>query len=296
MAEHAVHFWNGARDTLVENNVIVNCSRGIGFGLGDAGGGVGHYGGLIRNNALLADIPQYDTGIELHQARGSRVIHNTIAETERATNAFSSIDYRFANTDVEIRNNLVRRITQRDGGRATSSHNVEQLPLGWLADPINEDFHLTAAATGARDRGVAVPGAGLDIDGRPHDFGPPDIGADEVGPPAGSPGGRRRRASATPPARRAQGRRPSDAGRRRSGRGWRASAFASRISRRGNGSVRFAAFDPAHPRRAGVAGSSSVLPGGRAGPADDPRPPPRHAPSTSIRRPPAHLDRRDERA
>ena len=135
MAEHAVHFWNGARDTLVENNVIVNCSRGIGFGLGDAGGGVGHHGGLIRNNALLADIPQYDTGIELHQAQGSRVIHNTIAETERATSSFSSIDYRFANTDVEIRNNLVRRITQRDGGRATLSHNVEQLPLGWLARP-----------------------------------------------------------------------------------------------------------------------------------------------------------------
>jgi len=190
VAEHAVHFWNGARNTLVENNVIVNCSRGIGFGLGDAGGGVGHYGGLIRNNVLLADISQYDTGIELNQAQGSRVIHNTIAETERATNAFSSIDFRFANTDVEIMNNLVRRITRRDGAGATLANNVEQLPLGWLADPRGEDFHLTAAADGARDRGVAVAAAGLDIDGRPHDFGPPDIGADEVGPPTRSPGGR----------------------------------------------------------------------------------------------------------
>lgn len=191
VAEHAIHFWNGARETLVENNTIVNCSRGIGFGLGDAGGGIGHHGGLIRNNVLLADIPQYDTGIELHQAQGARVFHNTIAETDRATNSFSSIDYRFANTQVEIRNNLVRRITERDGGRGTLSNNVEQLPLAWLTDPRAEDFHLTPAATGARDQGMAVAGAGLDIDGRPHDFGAPDIGADEVGPPVG-PGNRRR--------------------------------------------------------------------------------------------------------
>jgi hypothetical protein len=32
---------------------------------------------------------------------------------------------------------------------------------------------------GAIDRGVRVRAAGLDIDGRPHAAGPPDIGADE---------------------------------------------------------------------------------------------------------------------
>lgn len=181
VAEHAVHFWNGARDTLVENNVILNCSRGIGFGLGEADGGIGHHGGVIRNNALLADIPQYDTGIELNQARGARVFHNTIAETDRATNSFSSIDYRFANTDVEIRNNLVRRITQRDGGRATLRHNVEGFPIAWLRAPGRGDFHLTTGASGAIDKGARLAGAGLDIDGRPHDNGPPDIGADEAG-------------------------------------------------------------------------------------------------------------------
>jgi hypothetical protein len=145
LAEHAIHFWKGARGTLVENNVIRNCARAIGFGLGDSGesraypddpypalGFIGHYDGVIRGNAVLADIPQYDTGIELAQARGARVLHNTLVETARATGSFSSTDYRWPNTSVELTNNLTRRITARDGGQANLSYNVEATPkTGW---------------------------------------------------------------------------------------------------------------------------------------------------------------------
>ena len=95
VAEHAVHFWRRASRTLVENNLIVNCSRGIGFGL-TADADDGHTRGVIRRNAIVADIPQYDTGIELANAADVRVLHNTIAETDRARNAFSSLDVRFS--------------------------------------------------------------------------------------------------------------------------------------------------------------------------------------------------------
>src|SRR4029079_6116150 len=105
----------GARDTLVEQNTVINCARGIGFGLVESGATrtyadnpypgvvyIGHYDGLIRNNVIYASIPYFDTGIELDQARGTRVFHNTVTHSTAATAAFSSIDYRFANTRVEL--------------------------------------------------------------------------------------------------------------------------------------------------------------------------------------------------
>jgi hypothetical protein len=192
LAEHAIHFWNGARDTLVENNVIINCARGIGLGLAQSGetrsypddpypgvGYIGHYGGLVRNNVIFANIDFYDSGISLAQARGARVYHNTVV-SDGGQAFFSSIDYRFANTDADIRNNLTRRITQRDGAHAELDANTESTPLTDFQDVTAGDFHLRAGATDAIDTGVVVPDAGLDIDGQPHTRGgAPDRGADE---------------------------------------------------------------------------------------------------------------------
>jgi hypothetical protein len=192
LAEHAVHFWTGSRDTLVERNTIVDCARGIGFGLGErtdwarkygdqpGEAYVGHYGGSIRNNVVVASRPGMDTGIGLEQARGARVYHNTVYAGARASGYFSSIDYRFQNTTVDIVNNLVTRITVRDGAKARRGRNVESVPARWFRSPARLDFHLSRAATGAIDRGVPIGGAGLDIDGTPHAVDAPDLGADEA--------------------------------------------------------------------------------------------------------------------
>jgi len=194
LAEHAVHFWVSGRDTLVENNTILDCARGIGFGLGDAGNGetrvyaddpypgvgyVGHYDGVIRNNVIWASIPYFDTGISLEQAMGVRVLHNTVVSADSATGFFSSVDYRFANSVVTLANNLTRRITVRDGATATLATNVETTDLSLFANAAAADVHLAPGAAQAIDQGTAETDAGLDIDGDPHTSGAPDIGADE---------------------------------------------------------------------------------------------------------------------
>lgn len=201
LSEHAVHFWKGSRDTVVEENVIVDCARGIGFGLGSSGvsrtypddpypgvGYLGHIDGMARNNFVAAADPRlfaapdgFDTGIGLEQARGARVLHNTVASTSAPRS--SSIEWRFDNTLVEIANNLASdRLLARDGASATLAGNIDFCPLTWLADVGAGDLHLTAAAAGAVDAGVPLaPGlADFDIDVEVRDARP-DVGADEVG-------------------------------------------------------------------------------------------------------------------
>jgi len=64
LAEHAIHFWNDAAGTIVENNLIINCDRGIGFGLGTRQ----HTGGIIRNNMVHTS---RDVGIGLENNAAS---------------------------------------------------------------------------------------------------------------------------------------------------------------------------------------------------------------------------------
>jgi hypothetical protein len=195
LAEHAVHFWSGARDTLVERNTIVDCARGVGFGLVQSGksrtytpdpypavtGYIGHYDGIIRNNVIHASsaVQQYfDTGIELDQAYGAEVYHNTVVSKP----TFTSIDYRFANTKATIRNNLTHKITQRDGAKGTVDHNLQSTPASYFVSAAGVDYHLKSSATNAINKGIVVTGAGLDLDGQAHTVGVPDLGAYEYKP------------------------------------------------------------------------------------------------------------------
>ncbi len=193
LAEHAVHFWKGARDTLVENNTIIDCARGIGFGLGGGtgdrvypdnpygGAKLAHYDGIIRNNVVWANHAFYDTGIELDIAKQPLVFHNTVMHGSGATKAFSSIDYRFAETFAVIQNNLTNKITVRDGAQGTVDHNLQNTPLAYFV-AAGSDFHLQSGAANAIDQGVSVAQAGVDMDGQAHDQGAPDLGADERKP------------------------------------------------------------------------------------------------------------------
>ncbi len=207
LAEHGIHFWTGSRDTLVERNTLINNARGIGFGLGQSGDQrvygnnpcpgadyVGHSGGTVRNNfifasrdALFFSESGFDCGICLEQACGTQVLHNTVASTGAP---FSSIEWRWPNTNVEITNNLLsHNLRERDGAIASLAGNLENAPLSLFVDGAGGDLHLAAGASVVIDQGLAFAD-GLcddDVDGGPRPMGPaPDVGADEYGslPPA----------------------------------------------------------------------------------------------------------------
>ncbi len=201
LSEHGIHFWKGCRDTVVEGNVIVDCVRGIGYGLGSytgvartypddpypGVGYIGHIDGIIRNNfvaaadsSLFASDYSFDSGISLEQSRGTEILHNTVAST--ATPASSSIEWRFPNTSVHVANNLVSHLLlTRDGAVATSEGNIESAPMSWFENVTAADLHLTTSASSPVDGGVLLGGqCDTDIDGDLRDD-QPDVGADEVG-------------------------------------------------------------------------------------------------------------------
>jgi len=181
LSEHGIHFWKDCTGTLVERNSIIDCDRGIGFGLG----GQGHVGGIIRNNMIYHG-PGHgyaDVGIGLETAPGAQVYNNTIYHEHTYPNA---IEYRFtATTGVSIVNNLTNRtIARRDSASATLSHNRTNAEETWFVDPDAGDLHLASQVPEVVDRAQAMGGLTDDIDQDPRPLAEGyDIGADEYDAP-----------------------------------------------------------------------------------------------------------------
>lgn len=180
VAEFAVHFWNTSANNTVERNVIVNCDRGIGFGLQ----GMGNSGGIIRNNMLYHaanNHPFADSAIALAESPNTRVYNNTVYND----NSYPwAIEYRFGSTTgVEISNNLVnRQIIARDGASGTTTNNVTNAAANWFSAPSSGNLHLSSANTSVVDKGKTISGLTDDFDGEARPAGAGiDIGADEFG-------------------------------------------------------------------------------------------------------------------
>ena len=187
LSEHGIHMWRQCQDTVVEENLIIDCARGIGFGLGS--GADGHTGGVIRNNFVAAGDPGlfaspsgFDSGISLWGAEGAQAYHNSVASTQPPS--ASSIEWRYISTSVTLANNLVTdRIWDR-GGISHLATNTEYAPLNLFADVAGGDLHLVDPESGPVDAGTPLsPGlADNDFDSMLRDDAP-DIGADEIGQP-----------------------------------------------------------------------------------------------------------------
>ncbi|MEA2115086.1 MAG: right-handed parallel beta-helix repeat-containing protein [Thermodesulfobacteriota bacterium] len=178
LSEHGIHFWSDSSNTLVQRNLIVDCDRGIGFGLGSSG----HRRGIIRNNMIYhgEDHGVSDVGIGLESTSDAQVYNNTVFHEHDYPNG---IEYRFAaSSNLTIVNNLTNRaITSRNGGTSSLiSNNITNAAADWFIDAPNGDLHLGSEQSGVTDAALALSGLVDDFDGqsRPSGSGP-DIGADE---------------------------------------------------------------------------------------------------------------------
>jgi len=177
IAEHAIHFWSESQNPVIEKNIIINCDRGIGLGLGSSGCA----GGMIRNNMIYADDQglNNDVGIGLESARDVSVYNNTIFFDHDYANA---IEYRFAaSTGNEIINNLTNKaITSRESGSATVRNNITSAVAAWFTESSSGDLHLDDDIDTVVDAGETLADVDDDVDceTRPQGSGY-DIGADE---------------------------------------------------------------------------------------------------------------------
>jgi parallel beta-helix repeat protein len=173
LAEHAIHFWSNSSNTLVEKNIIINCDRGIGFGLGKSG----HIGGIIKNNMIYTT---RDVGIGLENSKNTKVYNNTIY-TERYN---SSIEYRFRGSKgIKIYNNLTNKnITKRDSASAEVKNNYTKAKKSWFIDIKKGNLHLKNKYKEVVDKGINIKSEVKDdIDRQKRPMGLNfDIGADEV--------------------------------------------------------------------------------------------------------------------
>lgn len=204
LSEHAVHFWRGSRDTVVERNLLRDNARGAGFGLVTSGDGrtyaddvcpaagddyVDHFGGVIRNNfvvandnALFASQYGFDCGVCLWNACDARALHNTVFTSDPAS-TFSAVEWRFPNTQAEVSNNLTNHVLrERDGAGAAQTGNVTAAQASWFVDAPSGDLHLASTAVAAIDQATPLAAVTDDYDGDLRPAGAaPDVGADEFG-------------------------------------------------------------------------------------------------------------------
>ena len=141
IAEHAIHLWNDTANNTIENNLIINSDRGIGFGMRLAKHNYNKYsnlGGIIQGNVLYHaanNHPFADVGIILEDSPETIIRDNLIYFEHNYPNA---VEFRFDKTiDVLIINNDTNRsIISRNGAQATSIHN--------RVDKLNENDLILA--------------------------------------------------------------------------------------------------------------------------------------------------------
>jgi len=176
----AILFWSGSSDTVVERNLLVDCSQGISFGNSSHSSNE-HTGGVVRNNIIYSSLP-HDVVIEMVHATGWLVAHNTALLLNPASGLTWGMEARYSDSQGTFAYNLTNMNIwhNREGAQGTLTGNVTNAQADWFVDADAADLHLARTATNAIDKASALPEVADDFDGdlRPQGVSC-DIGADE---------------------------------------------------------------------------------------------------------------------
>jgi hypothetical protein len=170
-ADGAIHFWTDSRNVVIKGNKIINCDRGILFGLDNSS----FYGGIIINNFIQAVV---DTGIYLCNTENVSVFNNNVFIDSTYPHA---IEYRFKKTkNLRIINNLTNRIIiSRNHAKAMVVNNVTNAKKQWFVNAAQGDLHLFQRIASVSGKGIRLPEVSYDIDGEKREKNEFDIGADQ---------------------------------------------------------------------------------------------------------------------
>lgn len=174
-------FWSGSSDTIVERNVLLDCSQGIAFG-NSSQTGINHTGGIVRNNVIYASAP-HDVMIEMIRSTGWLVAHNTVIGLAPSGGLTWGMEARFSESQGTFAYNLTNMDIEhtRDGAQGTVTGNITDAQTTWFVNPGSGDMHLRASATPAIDHAAVLTEVPTDIDGDVRPIGTaPDVGADEA--------------------------------------------------------------------------------------------------------------------
>ncbi|MFC0876323.1 right-handed parallel beta-helix repeat-containing protein [Saccharicrinis sp. FJH2] len=119
----AIRFRNASKNCIAENNVIVNCDRGILFGFNNEP----HSGGIIRNNMISVI---RESGIYICNAKDVKVYNNTIYNPSDYPYSIECLD---ESGRVEIINNLTNKnIDSNDLAIIRIENNITHADESWF--------------------------------------------------------------------------------------------------------------------------------------------------------------------
>jgi len=179
----AVLMFNGARDTITENNVFINVDRAIAYGISDRDND--HSGGIIRNNMIAMEPNLYseqrssvaDAPILVWDSPDTKVLHNTIINSG---NVPLSVELRFDSTNVEVANNIADApISHRNNRQFVAKNNVLSAKPNWFLEPAAGNLRLRPEYRETMDQVRRHKDAVYDVDRQKRPANKVVLGADQ---------------------------------------------------------------------------------------------------------------------